>query len=156
VCGKTFIHQKEFFMSNLTKSSGSNVRPFFRDFFDADNMFNTNWLTGRNSLPAVNVSEKDNEYDIDVAAPGFKKDDFKIRVNDDVLTISAEAKMENKEEDREYTRQEYSYSSFSRSFRLPDNVKDDQISASYQDGMLKLCLPKTSTPTKSTKEIQVK
>jgi HSP20 family protein len=157
VCGrKIIVHQKIFIMANLMKSSGSPVRPFFRDFFDADNFFNTNWLAGRNSFPAVNVAEKDNEYDIDLAVPGYKKEDFKIKVNDDVLTVSAEAKTENKEENKEYTRQEYSYSSFSRSFRLPDNVKDDQISASYEDGMLKLCLPKTSTPTKATKEIQVK
>ncbi|HXL58475.1 MAG TPA: Hsp20/alpha crystallin family protein [Chitinophagaceae bacterium] len=142
-------------MSNLVKSQGSLTRPFIRDFFDADNFFNTNWLTERSGYPAVNVAEKENEYCIDLAVPGYKKDDFKIKVNNDMLTVSAEAKTENKEEKKEYTRQEYSYSSFSRSFQLPDNVKDDQIKATYEDGMLKLSLPKTSTNVKASKEIQV-
>jgi HSP20 family protein len=142
-------------MANLAKSSGGPTRPFYQDFFDTDNFFNNSWLTGRSTYPAVNVAEKDNEYDIEMAAPGYHKEDFKIKVNDDVLTISAETKSENKEENKEYTRQEYSCSSFSRSFRLPDNVKDDQISAKYEDGMLKMCLPKTSSPTKATKEIRV-
>jgi HSP20 family protein len=142
-------------MSNLSKSQGSLTRPFFRDFFDADNFFNTNWLAERNGYPAVNVAEKDNEYCIDMAVPGYKKEDFKIKVNNDILTVSAEAKTENKEEKKEYTRKEYSYSSFSRSFQLPDNVKDDQIGAKYEDGMLKLSLPKTTTSVKASKEIKI-
>lgn len=142
-------------MSNLTKSQGSLTRPFFRDFFDADNFFNTNWLAERSGYPAVNVAEKDNEYCIDLAVPGYKKEDFKIKVNNDMLTISAEAKTESKEEKKEYTRKEYSYSSFSRSFQLPDNVKDDQISAKYEDGMLKLSLPKTAANVTASKEIRI-
>jgi len=141
-------------MANIEKSSRSVTRPF-RDFFDADNFFNTSWLSERNGYPAVNIAEKDNEYDIELAAPGFKKEDFHIRVSDDVLTISAETKNEIKEEDKEYTRKEYGYNSFSRSFRLPDNVKDDAINAKYEDGMLKLALPKSAKNVKATKEIRV-
>jgi HSP20 family protein len=156
VCGqKIIISPKFFLMANIERSSGNATRPFFRDFFDADNFFNSTWMNERNGYPAVNIAEKDNEYDIELAAPGFKKEDFHVKVNDDVLTISAEAKMENKEEDKEYARREYSYSSFSRSFRLPDNVKDDAINAKYEDGMLKLCLPKSSKNVKATKEIRV-
>jgi len=140
-------------MANITKSQGSLTRPFWRDFFDTDDFFGSRWAG--TSLPAVNVAEKENEYSIEVAAPGYKKDDFKISVNNDVLTISAEAKAENKEGGKEYTRQEYSYNSFSRSFRLPDNVKDDAIKAKYEDGMLKLNLPKSSTNVKASKEIQI-
>lgn len=140
-------------MANITKSQGSLTRPFWRDFFDVDDIFSNRWRG--TSLPAVNVAEKENEYSIEVAAPGYKKDDFKIRVNNDVLTVSAEAKTENKEGDKEYTRQEYSYSSFSRSFRLPDDVKDDAINAKYEDGMLKLNLPKSATNVKASKEIQI-
>jgi len=90
-------------------------------------------------------------------APGFKKEDFKLKVEDDVLTISAESKSEKKEEgkEKEYTRREYSYSSFTRSFHLPDNVKDDSITASYQDGILKLELPKSKVQVKATKEIPI-
>jgi HSP20 family protein len=103
----------------------------FRNFFDFDNFFPTmpNW--GRQSsgmIPAVNVSEDDKTYYLDVMAPGFKKGDFKVKVEDDMLTISAETKSEStdgkdnngKGDDRQYTRREYSYSSFTRSFRLPD------------------------------------
>jgi HSP20 family protein len=90
-------------------------------------------------------------------APGFKKEDFKVKVDDDILTISAEIKTESTEEgkNKEYTRREYSSSSFSRSFQLPDNVKDDSITASYQDGILKLEMPKTAQQQKTTKEIAV-
>ena len=97
-------------------------------------------------------------YAVEVIAPGFRKDDFKLKVEDDLLTISAETKSEKKEPEngREFTRREYSYSSFTRSFRLPDNVKDDSISASYQDGILKLELPKSKVQTKATKEISIK
>jgi HSP20 family protein len=142
-------------MSNIVKSQGSLTRPFFRDFFDADNFFNTNWLAERSGYPAVNVAEKDNEYCIDLAVPGYKKEDFKVKVNNDILTVSAEAKTENKEEKKEYTRKEYSYSSFSRSFQLPDNVKDDQITAKYEDGMLKLSLPKTNNVVRASKEVPI-
>jgi HSP20 family protein len=140
-------------MSNLQKYQGSLMRPF-RDFF-ADDFFGNNWLERNGNLPAVNIAEKDNEYDIELAAPGYKKDDFKIKVDEDVLTISAEAKKETKEEKKDYTRQEYSYSSFSRSFHLPDNVKDDAIEAKYENGMLRLSIPKSKTQMKATKEVAV-
>ena len=78
-------------------------------------------------------------------------------MDDDVLTISAETKTESNSDgkDKDYTRREYSYSSFTRSFRLPDNVKDDSISASYKDGVLDIELPKSKTEVKATKEIPV-
>jgi HSP20 family protein len=97
-------------------------------------------------------------YSVEVVAPGFKKEDFKLKVEDDILTISAESKSEKKEEgkEKEYTRREYSYSSFTRSFHLPDNVKDDSIAASYHDGILKLELPKSKVQVKATKEIAIK
>src|SRR3989337_2619933 len=95
----------------------------WRDLFDIES-FVPNWpASARNNLPAVNVSEDDKSYTIDVVAPGFKKDDFKINVNDDVLTISAENKSESTDKDnnKQYNRREYSYSSFTRSFTLPEN-----------------------------------
>jgi HSP20 family protein len=130
----------------------------WRNLFDVESFF-PNWpSSARNSLPAVNVSEDDKTYTIDVVAPGFKKEDFKINVNDDVLTISAESKTEstnNGDNNRQYSRREYSYSSFTRSFSLPDNAKDDAISANYKDGILKLNIPKTETQTKASKEIRI-
>ena len=104
----------------------------------------------------MNISESETAYSVEVVAPGFKKEDFKLKVDDDILTISAEAKSEKAEGNRkEYTRREYSYSSFTRSFHLPDNVKDDSIAATYKDGILNLELPKSKSQVKATKEISV-
>ncbi|MEI5579364.1 Hsp20/alpha crystallin family protein, partial [Streptomyces brasiliscabiei] len=86
--------------------------------------------------PAVNVSETDKNYEIEVAAPGMKKDDFKVKVENGAIHISAERKEEKEEKQKNYTRQEYSYNSFSRSFTLPEDVKEDDIKAQYEDGVL--------------------
>ena len=143
-------------MANLVKS-GRAVAPW-RDFFNIDNFFDSNWLNKwEKEFPAVNIAENDKVYSVEVAAPGFKKEDFKVKVEDDILTISAETKSEKKEDgkEKEYTRREYNYNAFTRSFRLPDNVKDDSISASYKDGILVLELPKSKVQTKATKEITI-
>ena len=109
------------------------------------------------SLPSVNISENDNSYIVDLVAPGYKKEDFKLKVNDNVLTISAETKNEKTEngDGREYSRREYSCSSFTRSFRLPENAKDDNISASYNDGILQINIPKSEKEVKASKEISI-
>jgi HSP20 family protein len=108
------------------------------------------------SFPAVNISEDDKSFTVDVISPGFKKDDFKINVDDDILTISAENKQESNEgSGKEYSRREYSYSSFTRSFRLPDNAKDDAISAKYNDGILQITIPKTDQQEKASKQISI-
>lgn len=147
-------------MNTLVKKNNgrSQADPWASDFFDIDNLFGRNWMKPFDkSLPAVNISEDEKNYHIEVVAPGMKKENFKINVEDDVLTINAESRHEETEEDagRQYSRREYSHSSFTRSFRLPENVKDDSISASYQDGVLKLSLPKSKTKEKVTKEIKI-
>lgn len=110
----------------------------------------------KSTLPAVNISEDKESYKVDVVSPGFKKEDFKIKVDDDILTISAETKSESSEGGtREYTRREYTYSSFTRSFRLPDNARDDSISARYADGILEITIPKSQQQEKATKEISI-
>ena len=126
----------------------------WRDFFDVD-FFGNRPSSQRSSLPAVNISEDEKSFMVDVVSPGFKKDDFKIKVDDDMLTISAEAKNESSEERKEYSRREYSYSSFTRSFRLPDNAKEDEISAKYNEGILHITIPKTNQEQKTTKEINI-
>jgi HSP20 family protein len=144
-------------MANIAKRNQGGMQPW-RDFLSTDNFFNNNWLrTSNTDFPAVNIAENDKNYSLEVVAPGFAKDDFKLKVDDDVLTISAETKTESNSDgkDKDYTRREYSYSSFTRSFRLPDNVKDDSISASYKDGVLDIELPKSKTEVKATKEIPV-
>lgn len=116
-----------------------------------DEMFNGDWLEntdqtpafGRNT-PAVNVKENDDEFIVEVAAPGMKKEDFEIELNNNLLSISSEVKEENKTEDKEekYTRREFRYASFKRSFTLPESIDNSKIAADYKDGVLKIELPK--------------
>ena len=108
------------------------------------------------SLPAVNVKENDKSFELELAAPGYKKEDLKVKVEDNVLTISSEKKLEKKEEKDAYTRQEYSYSSFQRSFTLPENTDGDNVKATYADGILKLSIPKTKAlPQKRGREVKI-
>ena len=107
------------------------------------------------NVPAVNISQDDKSFMLEVVSPGFKREDFKINVDDDILTISAESKQEQKDNNREYSRREYSYSSFTRSFRLPDNAKDDAISARYNDGVLQISIPKSGEQVKTSKQINI-
>lgn len=130
--------------------------PFLSHFFDVENMFPSKFRNG-NTFPAVNIAETEKNFQVDVVAPGYKKEDFKVSVEDDVLTIGAETKTEINEEDKDkqYSRREYSYSSFTRSFRLPENAEDAAISAEYKEGILKLNIPKTEIQQKVAKQISV-
>lgn len=114
------------------------------DFFSNDKFFGNRWFESEfnSSLPAVNVKEDDKQFDLEFAAPGFAKTDFKIDVDGNVLTVSAEKKEEKNEENKRFTRKEFSYSSFSRSFTLPQSVNADKIDAKYVDGLLHLQIPK--------------
>ena len=132
----------------------------FDDFFKPWNeIFRTNEGWGRlMTLPAVNITENKDHYNLSLAVPGLKKNDFKIDVEGNILTISSE-KEENKEEkDAQFTRREYSYSSFNRSFTLPDEVNKEKIDAAYEDGVLKLTLPKKEEAKKlaTSKHIAIK
>jgi HSP20 family protein len=90
----------------------------------------------------VNITENKEDYRVSVAAPGLKKSDFKIDVEGNMLTISSEKEESKEEKDARYTRKEYSYSSFNRSFALPEEVNREKIEATYEDGVLKVLLPK--------------
>jgi len=118
---------------------------FFDDFFGGDFFNSPAFPWRRASTPAVNVRENENEYVIEVAAPGMKKDDFKVEINNGVLSISAEVedKSEEKDEEKGYTRREFCYSSFNRSFSIPKNeVDESKINAKYKDGLLIITLQK--------------
>jgi HSP20 family protein len=121
---------------------GSLIDQFFNnDFFDWSNR---NFSVTNTTLPAVNIKEDNDKFQVEVAAPGLKKEDFKIEVNHNMLSISSE-KREEKTEGQEggsYTRREFSYQSFVRSFSLPESVDADKIEASYNDGVLVLNIPK--------------
>ncbi len=120
------------------------VPSFFDDFFTRD-LFDWPKSNIGASLPAVNIRENEDNYEVEVAAPGLAKDDFHVELNNNVLTISSkkEEKSEEKDKDGNYTRREFSYTSFERSFTLPQDVVDvDKINAKYKDGVLYLALPK--------------
>jgi HSP20 family protein len=107
--------------------------------------------------PAVNIAENDESYTMTVAVPGLKKEDLKVDVEENLLTISAKSEENKEEKDKNYTRKEYNYSSFSRSFTIPEDVKEEAIDASYSDGELRLVLPKKEVKAKQgTKSVEVK
>ena len=118
---------------------------FFNDFFDNDWMMKTNA-----TAPAINVVESDKDYKVEVAAPGMKKEDFNIHLGDNnELIITMEQKNENKEEHKKYLRREFAYSKFQQSFVLPDNVEKEKISASVNEGILTIELPKQAPEEKA-------
>lgn len=126
------------------------------DFFDNDRFFDSDWFK-KQSVPAVNVRETEKNFEIEVAAPGLSKKDFKITVDNGVLTVSSEKKEEKEQKEKDYTRKEFSYSSFSRSFSLPENVNEDDVKANYEDGLLKLNVAKKLiAQPKAKKAIEVK
>lgn len=120
---------------------------FFNDFFEGESLPKR---MGRNSfVPSANIREGEKSFNVDLAVPGMKKDDFQIEVNEDLLSIRSERKSENEEENEKFTKREFNYSSFVRSFRLPENVDAEKIEAKYQDGILRLEIPKTKEDEKS-------
>jgi HSP20 family protein len=125
------------------------------DLFDTDRFFDSDLMKRMQMVPAVNVVEKNNEYEIELAAPGLDKKDFNITLENGVLTIACEKEEEKEEKDKSYTRQEYSYTNFERSFTLPENVKSDKLDARYENGVLRLVLPKTVETKVKPKEIPV-
>ncbi len=125
-------------------NGGSRNLSVFDNFFKPWNEWfdNDGFLGSAMNVPAVNITESKDKYAVSLAAPGLKKDDFNIAVDGNMLTISSE-KEENKEEtDKKFTRKEYSYSSFSRSFTLPEEINKDNIEAKYEDGVLNITLPR--------------
>jgi HSP20 family protein len=143
-------------MSLLKRNNGGYFpfRSLMSDFFDNDGFVFDKFFNNE-SMPAVNISESEKGYEIELAAPGMKKDDFKVKVENGVLVISAERKEEKEEKKKNYTRQEYNYSSFSRSFTLPENAKEEDLHAKYEDGLLRLTVGKKEAVASKTKEIPV-
>lgn len=108
------------------------------------------------TIPAANISEEEDKYKIEFAAPGMSKKDFKIDLNNNVLTVSSDKKTEDKEEKENYMRREFHYSSFSRSFSLPDSVDTDKIKAKHDNGILSVSIPKKPEAVeKGPKQIEI-
>ena len=115
--------------------------PVFTSLID-DLFLNQDWNYNSNNIPAANIIEADDHFDIQLATPGKKKNDFKIELEEGVLTISSQIESNSNEEDSSFTRKEFGYSSFIRSFNIPDTVSTDKISANYKEGILTVSLPK--------------
>ena len=119
--------------------------PLIDRFFDTDlfDWTSKNYSKTNTTLPSVNVKENDNEFGIEVAVPGFDKSDFKIEVHNDMLTISSEKQTEKESEESDrYTKREFSYQAFTRSFTLPETADGDNVSANYDQGILTVSIPK--------------
>jgi len=143
--------------SNGNKSQA--LSPLFNDVFES--FFNTDsYVSDRlvSRVPAVNIAESENEYHIELAVPGMKKEDFKINLDKNVLSVSAETKTASEEtnQDKKYNRREYSYSSFVRTFTLPDSANYANISAEYTDGILKISIAKKEEAKIQSREISIR
>ena len=130
----------------LVKRNGSLLNPlpeYFDDFFNRDlfNWGNSNFSDTNTTIPAVNIKETAENYEVEVAAPGMTKKDFKVELDGNSLTISSERSYQKGDE--RYSRKEFSYQSFQRTFNLQKDVVDiDKIQAKYENGLLHLIIPK--------------
>lgn len=132
------------------------LMPGFNDVFDSifnDTFFNDRMIT---RVPAVNISETENNYHVELAAPGLKKEDFKLNLERDVLTISVETTTDNQDNQKNYSKREYSYQSFVRSFTLPESADDSNINATYTDGILKIDIAKREEAKAVRRQIEIK
>lgn len=141
-------------MSLVNLKRNNVMRPPFDSIFD--NFWNGDLWSGfatGTTVPAVNIKETADKYEVQVASPGLKKEDFNIDVDNNMLTISSEKKEEKEEKDGEHiTRREFSFSSFKRSFSIPENVDVSKIDAAYKDGILAIALPKKEKKVEETKK----
>lgn len=136
-----------------------NNEPVFPDFFSR--MFNDdfdNYFGKANCgyLPAANVAETEDAFEVEFAIPGMNKEDFKISVENNILTVSAEKEEHKEEKEKNYTRKEFAYGSFTRSFSLPRTINHEKIAAGYDQGILKVSLPKKEeAKTQLSREIKI-
>jgi len=142
-------------MSIVKRNNGSllpaNPRMLFDDFFGRElfNWGNNNFSSTLTTIPSVNVKENPESFEVEVAAPGMEKGDFQITLEGNLLTISSSKENKNEENKDNYTRREFSYQSFQRSFELSKDVVDEErIEAKYENGVLKLTIPKTEKAKK--------
>jgi HSP20 family protein len=146
-------------LPNVLSRKNSTVPRNFVDEFFNDNFlprffdWGTNWTN--TNVPAVNVEETEKEYVIDVAAPGLDKKDFKVSLDENVLTISSQKEQSSEEKKEGYLRREFNYSTFSRSFTLPEDTDASQINAVHKNGVLSIAIPKHEAKAKVSKEIKI-
>jgi len=140
---------------NPAKNNGSLI-PGFNDVFDSvlnDTFFNDR-LTSR--VPAANISETEDHYHVELAAPGLKKEEFKLNLDGNVLNVAVERRNENNDAAKNYSKREYSYNSWVRSFTLPESADAESIEASYMDGVLKIDIAKREEAKIVRRQIEIK
>jgi len=132
------------------------LMPGFNDVFESifnDTFFNDRMVT---RVPAANISETPEKYHVELAAPGLKKGDFKLSLDRNVLNISVEQRSENNDNQKNYTKREFSYSSFVRSFTLPESADQNSIDATYKDGVLQIDIAKKEEAKFVGRQIEIK
>jgi HSP20 family protein len=145
-------------MSLIKFNNGSNSKslaPGLNDVFES--VFNDSFLSDRMiaRVPAVNISETEDQYIIEMAAPGLKKEDFNIKLDRNLLNVSVEQRREQNEQNKQYNKREFSYSSFVRSFALPESADDAKIQAQYVDGMLNIHVAKKDEAKQVVRQIEI-
>lgn len=140
---------------NETPARTAHVFPTMNDIFNElfDGMVTNDFK--RWNAPAVNIIKNDDQFKMELAAPGMKKEDFRISVNDNTLSISVEKKPESNETTEHYTRREFSFGSFSRSFTLPELVNVEGINANYENGIMTVTLPILEEAKPKSREIKI-
>ena len=120
------------------------INNFFDDFITKDlyDWTDRNFAAVGSNLPSVNLKESDKKIEIELAAPGMKREDFKVEIENDVLMISSEKEEEKEEKKENYVRKEFNYQAFSRSFNLPETIDENKIEANYKDGILHVVVAK--------------
>ncbi|MCK5402186.1 MAG: Hsp20/alpha crystallin family protein [Flavobacteriaceae bacterium] len=125
-----------------------------KDFLSSDEFFKDDFFSEDSFMPAMNVKEHQNDFEIEFAAPGFSKKDFEVTIKDDVLNVCGEKRREEEEIEEDYTRKEFSYNSFKRSLKLPSTVNPDaKVKATYKNGILKLNLLKKEDIKQTPKKV---
>ena len=140
--------------NNGNKKNG--LMPAFNDVFDS--IFNDTFFSDRmmSRVPAANISESRDHYYVELAAPGLKKEDFKLSLERDVLSISVALSAQNDSQERNFNKREFSYSSFVRSFTLPESADENGIEAKYENGVLAINIPKREEAKVQSRQIEIK
>jgi HSP20 family protein len=139
--------------TNLITSDFFDMENFFDDRFWNRDLIEDRFWNGRKGEPALNIKEKDDHFEIELAAPGFSKKDFEITLDEGYLNISAKKTTKEEEKEENYTRKEFSYNAFERSLLLPENVKEEEIKAKYNDGILSFKLTKKEMVVKAKPKV---
>jgi len=140
----------------FNNNRNQSLLPGFNDVFDSifnDTFFNDRMVV---RVPAANISESENNFHVELAAPGLKKEDFKLSLDRNLLNISVEQRSEDNNNQKNYSKREYSYSSWVRSFTLSESANADNIEASYADGVLKIDIAKREEAKLVRRQIEIK